>query len=44
MSSLSVGFFVYEYLLDYLRSLVIICWASIILGVFLFFIDKKNIK
>jgi len=40
--ALIVGFFVYEYLLDYLRSLVVIAWASIIFGIILYFADQKN--
>ena len=32
--ALIVGFFVYEYLLDYLRSVVVIAWASIFLVLF----------
>tara|TARA_B110000196_G_C21063210_1_gene623483 strand:- start:353 stop:1150 length:798 start_codon:yes stop_codon:yes gene_type:complete len=39
--ALIVGFFVYEYLLIYLRSLVVIGWASIIFGFILFFADKN---
>ena len=31
--ALIVGFFVYEYLLEYLRNLVVIAWASIIFGI-----------
>jgi undecaprenyl-diphosphatase len=42
LPALFVGFFVYEYLLVYLRSLVIIGWASIIFGVILFFADQKK--
>ena len=41
MPALLVGFFVYEYLLEYLRSLVVIGWASIIFGSILFFADQK---
>ena len=40
--ALIVGFFVYEFLLDYLRSLVVIAWASIIFGIILYFADQKN--
>ena len=36
------GFFVYEYLLQYLRNLMIIGWASIIFGIILFFADHKS--
>ena len=39
--ALLIGFFVYEYLLDYLRNLLVIGWASIIFGCFLFFADQK---
>jgi len=42
LPALFIGFFVYEYLIIYLRSLVIIGWASIIFGILLFFVDKKN--
>lgn len=42
LPALLVGFFVYEYLLEYLRSLVVIGWASIIFGCILFFADQKN--
>ena len=35
------GFFVYEYLLEYIRNLVVIGWASIIFGILLFFVDHK---
>ena len=41
LPALLVGFFVYEYLLQYLRSLVVIGWASIIFGCILFFADQK---
>ena len=37
-----VGFFVYEYLIEYLRSLVVIGWASIIFAFILYFADKLN--
>ena len=40
--ALIVGFFVYEYLLDYLRSLVVIAWASIIFGIILYFADQRG--
>lgn len=40
--ALLVGFFIYEFLLSYLRNLVVIGWASIIFGILLFFADKKN--
>jgi undecaprenyl-diphosphatase len=42
LPALLVGFFVYEYLLDYLRNLIIIGWSSIIFGILLFFADQKN--
>jgi undecaprenyl-diphosphatase len=42
LPALLVGFFVYEYLIDGLRNLVIIGWSSIIFGIFLFFSDQKN--
>jgi undecaprenyl-diphosphatase len=41
LPALFIGFFVYEYLIKYLRSLFVIGWASIIFGCILFFIDKK---
>lgn len=41
LPALLVGFFVYEYLLEYLRNLVVIGWASIIFGCILFFADQK---
>jgi undecaprenyl-diphosphatase len=40
--ALIVGFFVYEYLLDYLRNLVVIAWASIIFGIILYFADHRG--
>ena len=40
--ALIVGFFVYEYLLDNLRSLVVIAWASIIFGIILYFADQRG--
>jgi undecaprenyl-diphosphatase len=42
LPALIIGFFVYEYFLDYLRNLVVIGWASIIFGFVLFFADQKN--
>ena len=42
--ALLVGFIVYEYLLVYLRNLVVIGWASIIFGIILFYVDKKNLS
>ena len=42
LPALLVGFFVYEYLIVYLRSLLIIGWSSIIFGLILFFADQKN--
>ena len=41
LPAIIVGFFVYEYLLMYLRDLVIIGWASIIFGCILFIVDRK---
>ena len=40
--ALIVGFFVYDYLLDYLRSLMVIAWASIIFGIILYFADQRG--
>ena len=40
--ALIIGFFVYEYLLDYLRSLVLIAWASIVFGIILYFADQRS--
>jgi undecaprenyl-diphosphatase len=37
-----VGYFVYEYLIEYLRNLIVIGWASIIFGCILFFADQNN--
>ena len=42
LPALLVGFFVYEYLIIYLRNLVVIGWSSIIFAIFLFFADKKK--
>ena len=42
LPALIVGFFVYEYLLQYLRSLVVIGWTSIIFAFILYFADKVN--
>ena len=42
LPALLAGFFIYEYLLEYLRSLVVIGWASIIFGCILFFADKNS--
>ena len=42
--ALLAGFIVYEYLLDYLRNLVVIGWASIIFGVILFYADQQNLS
>ena len=39
--ALLIGFFVYEYLLIYFRNLIVIGWASIIFGCFLFFADQR---
>ena len=41
LPALFVGFFVYEYLFQYLRNLVVIGWASIVFGCILFFADQK---
>ena len=41
LPALIVGFFVYEYLIEYLRNLVVIGWASIIFGCILFIADQK---
>lgn len=40
LPALFVGFFIYKYLLEYLRNLVVIGWASIIFGCILFFADQ----
>tara|TARA_Y100001970_G_C14063578_1_gene765488 strand:- start:162 stop:959 length:798 start_codon:yes stop_codon:yes gene_type:complete len=37
-----VGFFVYEYLIDYLRDIIVIAWSSIIFGIILFLTDRKK--
>ena len=42
LPALVVGFFVYEYLMEYLRNLVVIGWASIIFGCILFIADQKH--
>lgn len=44
LPALLIGFVVYEYLLDYFRSLVVIGWASIIFGCLLFFADQNNLS
>ena len=41
LPALVVGFFIYEYFLEYLRNLVVIGWASIIFGCILFIADQK---
>jgi len=41
LPALIAGFFVYEFLLEYLRNLVGIGWASIIFGCILFVADQK---
>jgi undecaprenyl-diphosphatase len=41
LPALLVGFFVYEFLLEYLRNLVVIGWASIIFGCILFIADQR---
>ena len=40
--ALIVGFVVYEYLIIYLRSVIVIAWASIIFGIILFIADRKT--
>jgi len=40
--ALVVGFFVYEYLLDYLRNIKVIAWSSIIFAIILFLVDTKR--
>jgi len=42
LPALVVGFFVYEYLMEYLRNLVVIGWASIIFGCILFIADQRH--
>ena len=42
LPALMVGFFVYEYLMVYLRNLVVIGWASIIFGCILFIADQRH--
>ena len=46
LPALLVGFLIYHYLIDYLRNLIVIGWASIIFGVILYFVDqnKKSLK
>ena len=41
LPSVIIGFFIYEYLLYYLRSLTVIAWSSILFGCILFFADQK---
>jgi len=41
LPALIVGFFIYEYLSEYLRNLVVIGWASIIFGFILFIADQR---
>jgi len=41
LPALLFGFFVFEYLLVYLRNLFVIGWASIIFGCLLYFADKN---
>ena len=36
------GFFIFNFIEDYLRNLEVVAWASIIFGIILFFADKKN--
>ena len=40
--ALLVGFFVYEYFIDYLRNVIVIAWSSIIFGIILFLADRKK--
>ena len=40
--ALIVGFIVYEYLMDYLRNIIVIAWSSIIFGIILYFADRKK--
>ena len=40
--ALVVGFIVYEYLMDYLRNIIVIAWSSIIFGIILYFADRKK--
>lgn len=42
LPALVIGFFVYEYLLYYLRDLLVIGWASIIFGCVLYLADQMN--
>ena len=37
-----VGFFVYQYFIDYLRNIIVIALASIIFGIILFLADRKS--
>ena len=40
--ALVVGFFVYEYFIDYMRNIIVIAWSSIIFGIILFLVDRKK--
>tara|TARA_X000000368_G_scaffold190882_1_gene150497 strand:+ start:1146 stop:1943 length:798 start_codon:yes stop_codon:yes gene_type:complete len=40
--ALVVGFFIYEYLIDYMRNIIVIAWSSIIFGFILFLADRKK--
>jgi len=40
--ALVVGFIVYEYLIDYLRNIIVIAWSSIIFGIILYFADQRK--
>ena len=42
LPSLIIGFIVYEYFIDYFRNLIVIAWASINFGIFLFFADQRK--
>ena len=42
LPALIVGFFVYEYFIDYLRNIIVIAWASIIFGLILYFADHRS--
>ena len=42
LPAILVGFFVYEYFIDYLRNIIVIAWASIIFGLILYFADHRS--
>tara|TARA_Y100001970_G_scaffold80102_1_gene101749 strand:- start:8158 stop:8943 length:786 start_codon:yes stop_codon:yes gene_type:complete len=42
LPAIVVGFFIYNYIEDYFRSLEVVAWASIFFGIILFFADKKK--